>query len=171
MNPCGGNATVSSLRSTTARCCRPARGVAVPLATAKTVSPPVGAAQSSAEVATKSVKLLFAARHRRTRAMRERTSPRLSPARGNDVRSALERTSPTAPCTSPRSASGSSRSLGPARTSSPGAPRRPHPAQPARPHRPALPGAGRMRRASTTGSAVRAVPWSTTSPEGVKSTI
>jgi hypothetical protein len=65
MNPCGGNATVSSLRSTTARCCRPARGVAVPLATAKTVSPPVGAAQSSAEVATKSVKLLFAARHRR----------------------------------------------------------------------------------------------------------
>jgi hypothetical protein len=83
----------------------------------------------------------------------------------------LAKTSPTALCTSPQSASASSRSSGPARTSSPWSVTAPAPcttcvlASPSACWR--WPHASR----STTGSGVRAAPWSTTSPEGVESTI
>jgi hypothetical protein len=81
------------------------------------------------------------------------------------------KTSPTAPFTSPRSVSGSSRSSGPARTSSPSSATALAPCTTCAPASPSASWRWLHASPSTTGSAVRAAPWSTASPEGVESTI
>ena len=81
------------------------------------------------------------------------------------------KTSPRAPSTSPRSASGLSRSSGPARTSSPSSATARAPCTTCAPASPSASWRWPRVSLSTTGSVVRAAPWSTTSPEGVESTI